>query len=52
MLSPSARARTKGKPNVSYQPETGHRYTADAEGLLDVLSDHAKAMIQMGCEPV
>jgi hypothetical protein len=36
---------------MSYQPETGHRYTADAEGFLDVHPDHAKPMIRMGCKP-
>jgi hypothetical protein len=46
------RVRFKGTPHQSYQPETGHRYTADAEGLIEVRPEHAEGMIRMGCAPV
>lgn len=44
-----ATVRLRGKPGVAYQPETLHRYHADAQGFLDVAPHHVKALVRMGC---
>ena len=40
--------RLRARPHSVWQPATGARYTADAEGFLDVAPEHAAALLREG----
>ena len=48
-LPPTVRLRAR--PHPVHQPATGARYTADADGFIDVAPEHVKALLGAGCQP-
>lgn len=47
-----AMVKLKCPPYASYQPRTGHRYTAQAEGFIEVEMEDVPALCRAGCVPV